>query len=232
MRMKSTSLGLVAITLSGLAGPPLAGAQTAKKKPAAVASAVPADTEGRLRSGDETKIRAALDDVRTAGPAAVSMAPHLAALLDAGVTAALAEAALDTLGDLGSIPSGASAESVGESVTTYLHHRDAKVRRAATRALPQVPGAAGVTGLRRALSDPDAGVRGLAATGLAKGGAAARAAVPDLFRALSHRVTEAAPPSGSSARRRTATSSSAPRARSLSRWAPGSSACCSGRTTT
>ena len=190
MRMKSTAIALLGMALAGLAFSEPARAQATKKKPTAVATpAVPADTVARLQSGDEAKIRAALDDVRLAGTGATALAPHVAAVLDAGVTAALAEAALDTLGELG-------AASVAESAAAYLHHREAKVRRAATRALAQLPGAAGVQGLRRALSDPDPQVRGLAATGLAKGGPVARVAVPDLFRALTHRVTEAAPAIG------------------------------------
>ena len=47
-----------------------------------------------------------------------------------------------------------------------------------------------VAALRAALSDPDAGVRGLSATGL--GNMKARDAVGDLFTALEHKVAEAA----------------------------------------
>jgi HEAT repeat protein len=57
-------------------------------------------------------------------------------------------------------------------------------------ALGRTGGSVAIPTLRAALSDPDPGVRALAATAL--GGLKANAAVGDLFAALDHKVTEAA----------------------------------------
>jgi HEAT repeat protein len=190
MRMKSTMalLGLcgsLALALAPAHAQVPADAKTAKPpaKKAAPAPTLPADTAAKLKSGDDAKIRAALDDVRLAGKAAASVAGDVAALLDAGLTPSLAEAALDTLGDL-------EVASTGANILPYLNHRQPKVRRAAARALAHTPGPAVVKGLREALSDPDGEVRGHAAVGL--GTLRAKDAVPDLFTALEHRVMEAA----------------------------------------
>ena len=58
------------------------------------------------------------------------------------------------------------------------------------QALAKTRGAIAAQALRAALSDPDAGVRGLAATGL--GNLRAKDAVADLFVALDHKIPEAA----------------------------------------
>jgi HEAT repeat protein len=168
----------VALTARDLAAKPPA------KAPAAEAAAqLPPGTLDKLRSGDPASIKGALDDVRTVGKSAQSAAGPIAALLERGTTSELTVAALDTLGDV-------EAESSSKSIAWYAVHRNPTVRQAAVKALARTKGPAAVSALRHALSDGDAGVRGMAATGL--GALKAKDAVRDLFVALDHRVSEAA----------------------------------------
>ena len=155
-------------------------AQTQTKPPqVAISKTAAAD----LRSNDAAKIRGALDEVRLAGKAGGSafVAP-IVDLLQKGTTTMLAEAALDTLGDL-------EAEPASAVIAEYAQDRNVRVRQAATKALVHTKGQAAVRALVRALSDQDGMVRGVAANGL--GQLKARTAVPDLFLALDHRVNEA-----------------------------------------
>jgi hypothetical protein len=190
--MKNLKLGLIAsgIVLGALVTQG-ASAQGKGKGPAAPAGpAAPTATLSPtaaqdLRSGDEAKVRAALDDARMVGKgkAGTTIAPVVAEVLAKGLSLALTEAALDTLGDL-------EVESTSPVIASYLQHRNVKIRQAAVKALLHTKGAVAVRGLRRALGDQDAMVRGVAATGL--GNLKAKDAVPDLFLALEHRVNEAA----------------------------------------
>ncbi len=180
------ALLMASVLLGGLAlaPTPVAAAGAPTKKPAADAPAqLPPGTLEKLRSGDEAAIRTALDDVRTVGKGAQSAAGPIAALLEHGLPTSLTIAALDTLGDV-------EAESSSAAVAWYAVHRNASVRQAAIKALAKTKGPAAVTALRHALSDGDAVVRGMAATGL--GSLKAKEAVRDLFVALDHRVGEAA----------------------------------------
>ncbi len=168
--------------------PPSTGAPQGAGAPAAgggaPAMAVPATASADLKSGDQGRIRGALDEIRMAGKGPGSpYAGAIVELLQRGVPSSVAEAALDPLGDL-------EAESASPVVAQYTQHRNVKVRQAATKALVKMKGPAAVRALRRALSDPDPMVRGVAATGL--GALKAREAVPDLFVALDHRINEAA----------------------------------------
>jgi hypothetical protein len=144
---------------------------------------VPKTVGADLKSGDAAKIRTALDEIRLAGKAGGSafVVPVVDLLLK-GVTPQLAEAALDTLGDL-------EAESSSVVIAQYTQHRSAHVRQAATKALVRTKGAAALKALVRSLSDQDPMVRGVAANGL--GQINAKASVPDLFLALDHHVNEA-----------------------------------------
>ncbi len=144
---------------------------------------VSASAAADLKSGDTTKIRAALDDIRMAGKGGGT--PYVQAiveLLQKGVTSQIAEAALDTLGDV-------ESEAASPAIAEYMQHRNPRVRQAATKALVKTKGAAAVKGLVKGLSDQDAMVRGVAANGL--GQLKAKTAVNDLFLALDHRVNEA-----------------------------------------
>lgn len=154
----------------------------ASKGPSVVFVWSPAQAE-RLRSSSEAEVRAALDEARLGGPAAATAVSSIVALLERGTTTALAEAALDTLGDIESpFASGVLA--------MYTHHRMLPLRRAAVRGLSRTRGPEATPALRRALSDRDPEVRGLAATGL--GALGARAAFRDLLVALDRGVNEAA----------------------------------------
>ncbi|HWL86031.1 MAG TPA: HEAT repeat domain-containing protein [Polyangiaceae bacterium] len=148
---------------------------------------LPAGTAEKLKSGDPERIAAALDDVRLAGKGAARLTGEITGLLDRGLTASLAEAALAALAEV-------EAPVSTPSIVSYLSHRDAKVRTAAAKALARTKGTAAVVALRRALSDSEPGVRGAAASGL--GALRAREAVGDLAVALDHRVVEAAEPIG------------------------------------
>lgn len=137
----------------------------------------------KLEGGDEAAAKAALDDVKLAGKAAAAAVPAIKKLLDGGASLALAEAALETLGETES-PDAAAA------IAPYAGHRNPRLRRAAMKGLIRAKGPQSVPTLRRSLSDPDAQVRGLAATGL--GALKARESTADLVVALDHKVTEAA----------------------------------------
>ncbi len=136
-----------------------------------------------LKSTDQAKIRAALDEIRLAGKAGGgAFVTPIVDLLHTGLTPELAQAALDTLGDL-------EAESASPTIAEYTQHRNLRVRQAATKALVKTKGPAAVRALQHALSDQDGMVRGVAANGL--GQLKAKGAVADLFLALDHRVNEA-----------------------------------------
>jgi HEAT repeat protein len=170
-------MAVAASILVGVAG--VADAQPALK-PAKVdvASAVK-----KLKSGDESQIRAALDDLRIAGPGAAAAASAVAEVLSKGLTESLAQQAIDTLADLESADGSAV-------LAQYATHRTLAIRRSAVKALTRTKGAPAAPALRRALSDPDAQVRGNAASGL--GTLKVKDAVFDLFVALDHKVNEAA----------------------------------------
>jgi len=168
------------------AAPPVTGAPAtagAGGAPAAPAMKVSPTAGADLKSGDQGKIRAALDEIRMAGKGPGSpYAGTIVELLQRGVPTTVAEAALDTLGDL-------EAESASPVIAQYMEHRNARVRQAATKALVKTKGPVAVRALRHALSDQDPMVRGVAANGL--GALKAKEAVPDLFLALDHRINEA-----------------------------------------
>jgi HEAT repeat protein len=159
-----------------------------KPKPAGTgattaAVAISPDVVKRLKSGDPTQIKSALDDVRMAGKGGASAAGTIAELLQHGLDAALTQAAIETLGDT-------EAEAGSEALAWYTRHRNVAFRRAAVAALVKTKGAAAIKALRAAMSDGDAQVRGVAATGL--GAMKAHEALADLFAALEHKVNEAA----------------------------------------
>lgn len=168
---------------------PAAGAPADKdkdgKKGAAPASP-PVDVKPivtKLKSGDEGQIKEALDDARLAGPGASAASPAVAEVLARGLSAAITQSAIETLGDL-------ESEAGSAAIAPFATHRNPKIRRAAVKALTRTKGAAAGTALKRALSDSDPVVRGTAASGL--GVLKARDSVPELFVALDHRVNEAA----------------------------------------
>ena len=190
MRQKT----FLALALAGVLVPAAVSAQP-KPAPAKPAAPAPAkDKKGdakvdvapivqKLRSGDASQIREALDEARIAGPGGAAAAPAVAEVLGRGLPLPLTESAIETLADL-------EAEAGTPAIPPYVSHRTTKVRRSAVKALARTKGAGASAALRRALSDQDAVVRGNAASGL--GALKAKDAVGDLFTALDHRVNEAA----------------------------------------
>jgi HEAT repeat protein len=184
--MRFSHLGILAVVMlatPAFAAPPKPAAKTA---PAAAKPAPKVDTAGavtKLKSGDEGQIRAALDELRTAGPAGGAAAGEVSNLLNKGVNDQLTVQAIDTLGDLES-PDGSAV------LALYATHRNVSLRRAAVKAMIRAKGPAAGAALKKALGDQDAQVRGVAASGL--GALKAKDAVPDLFIALDHKVAEAA----------------------------------------
>jgi HEAT repeat protein len=79
---------------------------------------------------------------------------------------------------------------LSEAAAPYVSHRKPEIRRAAAQALAQTGGPIAITTLRKALSGPDAAVRGTAAAGL--GTLGAKESVRDLFTVLEHDTPEAA----------------------------------------
>jgi HEAT repeat protein len=187
MRLTWT-LGVVSLAtvLGGAANAGPSKAQRAGKGAPTAPPLAPEIVTG-LKSDDATVLKSALDDARLAGAGAAPAIPVITSRLATGLPYPLAESALDTLADIG-------ASDSADVISAYASHRDPRVRRAAIRALAKSTGAASVpraaAALRSALGDPDAQVRALAATGL--GSLKAKSAVPDLFRALDHKVYEAA----------------------------------------
>lgn len=178
--------------VSRVCGLPLAialvtvGAVAEAKPPPADAPMIvplPADAVKRLKSGDPAQIKSALDDVRTSAKAGAPAVPTIAGLLQHGLSPELTQAALDAIGDT-------ESEAGSAAVAWYTRDRSAAVRRSAVQVLARTRGASAVAALRASLSDPDPGVRGMAATGL--GSMKAKDAVGDLFVALDHKVPEAA----------------------------------------
>jgi HEAT repeat protein len=173
-------LALALITVGAVAEgkPPKAPAADAP-----VAVSLPADAVKRLKSGDPAQIKSALDDVRMSAKAGAPAVPTIAELLQHGLPPELTQAALDAIGDT-------ESEAGSAAVAWYTRDRNAAIRRSAVQVLARTRGPAAVTALRASLSDPDAGVRGMSATGL--GSMKAKDAVGDLFVALDHKVAEAA----------------------------------------
>lgn len=141
------------------------------------------EVESKLRSRETQQIAEALAEVRAWGPQGATVAPVVESLLQNGLPVTLAIEAMQTLSAL-------QLESSSAAIQPYLWHRQPELRRAAATALIQTKGPQAKQALRRALSDPDPMVRGLAATGLGALGAAEY--VPELFRALERNIPEAA----------------------------------------
>jgi hypothetical protein len=154
----------------------------AKGDKTAVTVNVAALTE-RLKSSDEAEVEKALGEAKAAGKGAKPLAPAVEDLLRRGTTPAVAALALGVMGDVG----GTSSAS---ALQPYLHHRSPDIRKRALGALVKVGGPTAVEAMREGLSDADAGVRGIAASGL--GTLKGREAIGDLFLALDHQVIEAA----------------------------------------
>jgi HEAT repeat protein len=170
------AVGLATLAVSAPAESRPAAAETPKPVP------LPPDTIKRLKSGDETQVKSALDDTRISAKAGAAAVPTIVDLIERGLSPGLTEAAIETLGDT-------ESEAASAGLAWYARHRNAVLRRSAVQALAKTRGPIAVKTLRIALSDPDPAVRGFSATGL--GAMKAKEAIGDLFMALEHKVAEA-----------------------------------------
>lgn len=136
-----------------------------------------------LESRQEARVIGGLNSVKAAPEQAKPLTVDVEAVLRKGSTIKVTLAALRALTAL-------AQESSSEVVAPYVQHRSPSVRRTATSALLKTKGPVAVTWLRRALRSPDAQVRAIAARGL--GDLDAKSALDDLFKALDHRVIQAA----------------------------------------
>lgn len=178
----------VAVMLASVLPSSAAQAEDKAKNPspageAPVATRLPADVLARLKSGDPARIQSALDDVRMAGKGGAPAVPAIVALLEQGLSLALTQAAIDTLGDT-------ESQAASAVLALYARYRTIPLRKTAVQALAKTRGPAAVKALRAALSDPDPAIRGLSASSL--GGLKAHEALADLFRAIDRGVPEAA----------------------------------------
>lgn len=179
-----TTLRVVLVLLSSLAVTD-AAAEPARPAPQANSPARfdVAPAVQKLKSGDEGQMRAALDDLRIAATSAAAAVPAVVDVLSRGLSEPLTVQAIETLADL-------ESPEASTILSQYARHRTVAIRRAAVKALTRTKGPSAPSALRHALGDADAQVRGNAAAGL--GALKAKDAVPDLFRALDHKVDEAA----------------------------------------
>src|SRR6185369_1163088 len=137
----------------------------------------------KLKSANPGELESGLNEAKSAGKGAAPVAPVIEDLLRRGAPGELTSLALDALGAIGS-------EASSSALAPYGRHRKADIRKKALTALSHTGGGLAATNLRAALSDPDPGVRGAAASGL--GALKNHEVVPDLFAALDHGVLEAA----------------------------------------
>jgi HEAT repeat protein len=126
---------------------------------------------------------AALEDVRTAGPAAAPAVPVVVDLLQRGLDAPLTQAALDAL-------AAVESEGASEVLGAYARHRVVSIRRSAVMALGKTKGPQAVKALRVSLGDKEEAVRKEAA--LALGALKAKEAMDDLVLAMDKHVPGAA----------------------------------------
>jgi hypothetical protein len=181
--MRAFRLAAALVAAAALVLPLRAHAQKPKSADVPAAIPLPADAFKRLKSGDPTQVKSALDDVRMSARAGAAAVPTIVELLKGGLPLPLTQAAIETLGDTAN-------EGASEVLGWYSRQRNVSLRRAAVEALGKTRGPAAAKTLRAALSDGDETVRGLSATAL--GGMKAKETIPDLFIALDHKVNEAA----------------------------------------
>ena len=183
-----TSLALLIASASPALAAPNKGNKGKSKAPPAAAAPVLDEklsqmVVAKLASNDAGEVLEGLTAAGAGGPIGAPLAPAIEALLKRGTTLPLAKAAIDALGAIG-------AESSSAALRPYMRHRVPELRRAAARALGSTRGPEALAAFRDGLRSPDGQVRGFSATGL--GNLWAADALPDLFLALDHNVTEAA----------------------------------------
>jgi HEAT repeat protein len=175
----------VAMAMLGTFSAAHAGGGKAKPKAAAKVESPKVDTKpiiDKLRSGDPSQIADGLAAAQAAGPAAAAASSAIDDLLRTGASSAVIKAALDAAAALQQPTSSAP-------VAAYLKHRSADLRRAAAKALGSTKGPDAIAAFKSGLHSSDGAVRGYSASGL--GTLGAKDALPELFIALDHNVTEA-----------------------------------------
>jgi HEAT repeat protein len=189
MRPVPVILASLALVIAS-ASPALAAPRGKGRSKAPAAAAVPVLDEklsqmvvAKLASNDAGEVLEGLTAAAAGGSVGAPLAPAIEGLLTRGTTLPLAKAAIDALGAIG-------AGSSSAVLRPYVRHRVPELRRAAARALGSTRGPEALAAFREGLRSPDGQVRGFSATGL--GNLWAVDALPDLFLALDHNVTEAA----------------------------------------
>jgi HEAT repeats len=137
----------------------------------------------QLTSKERSDVRDGYTAMGQLGSEAAAAVPTANRVLSRGLPIDLATTALRALASVGEVSSS-------KAIRPYLRHRHVDLRREAAKALIKTKGQEAKDGLRMALSDGDAMVRGIAATGLGELGATEHIAT--LFSALDHNVPEAA----------------------------------------
>jgi HEAT repeat protein len=189
MRLIPVAIASLALLIS--ASSPASAAPRGKargKAPAAAADPVLDEklaqaVVAKLASNDAGEVLEGLTAAQAGGAVGAPLAPAIEGLLTRGTTLPLARAAIEALGAIGAPTSSAA-------LRPYVRHRVPELRRAAARALGSTRGPEALAAFREGLRSPDGQVRGFSATGL--GNLWAADALPDLFLALDHNVTEAA----------------------------------------
>lgn len=179
--LSALALGAGATRDAWAQGKAKAGAKAKGDKGKGGAKVDVAKLKADLESGDEGRISAALEEAEKSGDAAA--AGPVEGLLKRGASADITVKAIEAAGALKQTSSSAV-------IAPYVRHRTEAVRRAAVKALIKTKGPDATQALRRALHSRDAQVRGIAATGL--GSLSDKDSIPLLFKALSHKVPEAA----------------------------------------
>lgn len=189
MRPVSVALASIALLLASSSPASAVGKPKGKGKAPPVAAAPVLDEKlsravvAKLAAADASEVLDGLTAAQAGGAVSAPLAPAIEGLLLRGATLPLAKAAIDALGAIGA----ASSSAV---LRPYLRHRVPELRRAAARALGSTRGPEALAAFREGLRSPDGQVRGFSATGL--GNLMAADALPDLFLALDHNVSEAA----------------------------------------
>lgn len=189
MRPLPVAIASLALLISA-ASPAFAAPKGKAKGKAPTAAAEPVLDEklaqavvAKLASNDAGDVLEGLIAAQAGGAVGAPLAPAIEGLLTRGTTLPLARAAIEALGAIGAASSSAA-------LRPYVRHRVPELRRAAARALGSTRGPEALAAFREGLRSPDGQVRGFSATGL--GNLWAVDALPDLFLALDHNVTEAA----------------------------------------
>jgi HEAT repeat protein len=185
-RAAYVALALVLISVAELRGAGAQGKPSAQKSGSGKQATPAVDVRtihDKLKTNDAARMLEALAAAQSAGVAAAGAAPAIEEVLKRGASEAVMKAAIGALSAIGAVSSSAV-------LRPYVRHRNQELRRAAVKALASTKGGEAIHAFKEGLRSFDAMVRGYSASGL--GNAGSTEALPDLFTALEHNVTEAA----------------------------------------